>query len=68
VRRSPDRVRVTVQLIASESGDYLWSETYDDQLENVFVTQEHMARVILQELEKLRKAARNDGETAFRLL
>src|SRR6185295_554444 len=33
VRRTPDRVRVTAQLIDSDSGDYLWSETYDRRLE-----------------------------------
>ena len=35
VRRTEGRVRVTAQLIDSESGDYLWSETYDRRLENV---------------------------------
>jgi len=50
VRRSEDRVRVTAQLIDSASGDYLWSETYDRKLENVFLIQEEMARAIVQAL------------------
>ncbi len=50
VRRTPERVRVTVQLIDSASGDYLWSETYDRELENVFEIQGEMARAIVQAL------------------
>lgn len=51
VRRTEGRVRVTAQLIDSESGDYLWSETYDRRLENVFAIQEEMARAIVRALE-----------------
>jgi TolB-like protein/tetratricopeptide (TPR) repeat protein len=50
VRRTLERVRVTVQLIDSASGDYLWSETYDRGLENVFEIQGEMARAIVQAL------------------
>jgi TolB-like protein/Tfp pilus assembly protein PilF len=50
VRRTPERVRVTVQLIDSASGDYLWSETYDRELENVFEMQGEIARAIVQAL------------------
>ena len=38
------------QLIDSATGDYLWSETYDRKLENVFLIQEEMARTIVQAL------------------
>jgi TolB-like protein/Tfp pilus assembly protein PilF len=51
VRRTPDRVRVTVQLIDSASGDYLWSEGYDRRLENVFEMQGEIARAIVQALQ-----------------
>ncbi len=51
VRRTEGRVRVTAQLIDSESGDYLWSETYDRRLENVFAIQEEMARAIVRALQ-----------------
>ncbi|MEO8052650.1 MAG: tetratricopeptide repeat protein [Acidobacteriota bacterium] len=50
VRRTLERVRVTAQLIDSASGDYLWSETYDRRLENVFEIQGEMARAIVQAL------------------
>jgi serine/threonine-protein kinase len=51
VRRTQDRVRVTAQLIDSASGAYLWSETYDRKLENVFAIQEEMARAIVGALQ-----------------
>lgn len=51
VRRTPTRVRVTAQLIDTESGRYLWSEAYDRQLENVVAIQEEMARAIVDTLQ-----------------
>ncbi len=51
VRRTPTRVRVTAQLIDTESGNYLWSEAYDRQLENVLAIQEEMARAIVDTLQ-----------------
>ena len=65
VRRTEDRVRVTAQLIDSESGDYLWSETYDRRLENVFAIQEEMARAIVQALQ-LKLTAQNAAEAPRR--
>lgn len=60
VRRTPARVRVTAQLIDTESGNYLWSEAYDRQLENVLAIQEEMARAIVDTLQ-LSLAWRADG-------
>jgi serine/threonine-protein kinase len=51
VRRTATRVRVTAQLIDTESGNYLWSEAYDRQLENVLAIQEEMARAIVNTLQ-----------------
>jgi serine/threonine-protein kinase len=66
VRRTEGRVRVTAQLIDSESGDYLWSETYDRRLENVFAIQEEMARAIVQALE-LKLTPQNVAEAPRRV-
>ncbi len=62
VRRTPARVRVTAQLIDTESGHYLWSEAYDRQLENVLAIQEEMARAIVDTLQ-LTLVWRSDGES-----
>jgi TolB-like protein/Tfp pilus assembly protein PilF len=51
IRRTPARVRVTAQLIDTESGSYLWSEAYDRQIENVLAIQEEMARAIVDTLQ-----------------
>ena len=62
VRRTSARVRVTAQLIDTESGDYLWSEAYDRQLENVVAIQEEMAHAIVDTLlEDQRIELRNFG-------
>ena len=65
VRRTADRVRVTAQLIDSGSGDYLWSETYDRRLENVFAIQEEMAHSIVRALQ-LKLTVQNPPEVPRR--
>jgi len=42
VRRSGPRVRVTAQLVDSESGSDIWAERYDRDLEDIFVLQEEI--------------------------
>ena len=53
VQRSGDRVRITVQLIDSETDDHLWAETYDEELTaaNIFAIQSDVARQIAGALE-----------------
>jgi TolB-like protein len=46
VRKQGERVRITAQLIRSEDGFHLWSETYDGDLSDVFALQERIARSI----------------------
>ncbi len=50
VRRSADRVRVTAQLIAADSDEHLWAETYDRVLEDVFAVQSDVAENIARAL------------------
>ena len=45
------RVRITAQLIETEGGFQLWSETFDYELENIFAVQEQIATSIVRELE-----------------
>jgi TolB-like protein/class 3 adenylate cyclase/Tfp pilus assembly protein PilF len=51
VRKSGDRVRITAQLVNAEDGLHLWSETYDRDLDDIFVVQEEIARAIVEALE-----------------
>jgi len=51
VRKSGDQVRITAQLIRTDNGFHLWSETYDRKLENVFSLQTELAGAIAQALQ-----------------
>jgi TolB-like protein len=50
VRKQADRVRITAQLVRSDDGFHLWSETYDGDLSDIFELQERIARAITGEL------------------
>ena len=51
VRKQGDRVRITAQLIRTKDGFHLWSETYDGDLQDVFVLQERIAQAITGKLQ-----------------
>lgn len=51
VRKAGDRLRITAQLIAVDTDDHLWSETYDRNLDDVFAIQEDIAHSIVQALQ-----------------
>ena len=46
IRRSGNRVRVTTQLIESDSGHTVWAERYDREMKDVFDLQDELARSI----------------------
>jgi TolB-like protein/DNA-binding SARP family transcriptional activator/Flp pilus assembly protein TadD len=46
VRKEGDRVRITAQLIQSNNGLNLWSDSYDRQLTGLFAVQEDIAQAI----------------------
>jgi TolB-like protein/predicted Zn-dependent protease len=46
VRRDGDRVRITTQLVQTDNGVSVWTESYDRQLTTIFATQEDIARAI----------------------
>lgn len=50
VRREGRALRVTAQLIDTENGYHLWSQTYDRELSAVFSVQEEIARGIVRAL------------------
>jgi serine/threonine-protein kinase len=50
VRISGSQLRVRAQLIETETGVYLWSETFDRQMQDVFAIQEEIARNIVRTL------------------
>jgi adenylate cyclase len=46
VRRSGNRARITVQLIDAASGNHVWAERYDRELDNEFAVQDEIAQRI----------------------
>jgi adenylate cyclase len=46
VRKSGKRARITAQLIDAATGNHLWAERYDRDLEDIFVVQDEVVRAI----------------------
>jgi TolB-like protein/Flp pilus assembly protein TadD len=51
VRKSDNRLRITVQLVEAARGYHLWSESFDRELRDVFAIQQEIARNIARSLE-----------------
>ena len=52
VRKAGNQVRITAQLIEARSDTHLWSETYDRELENIFVVQDEISAAIVGALKE----------------
>ncbi len=51
VRLAGNRVRVTAQLIKTEDGFHIWSETFDGEMKDIFGVQDEIAQKIAAKLE-----------------
>jgi TolB-like protein len=51
VRKAGDRIRVTAQLIDTQSGNHLWSQSYDKDYGNVLTLQDEIATAIARALQ-----------------
>jgi TolB-like protein/Tfp pilus assembly protein PilF len=59
VRKSGDRVRITVQLNDVATGSHIWGERYDRDLADVFAVQDEITEAIVAALEPQLYAAEN---------
>jgi adenylate cyclase len=50
VRKSGDTLRITAQLIRSDNGYHVWSETYDRKLDDIFKIQDEIASAVVTAL------------------
>src|SRR4029077_6448127 len=50
VRRSSDRVRITVQLIEAQNQTDLWTESYDRELKDLFAVQDSVVQSIANQI------------------
>jgi TolB-like protein/Flp pilus assembly protein TadD len=57
VRRSGKRVRVTAQLIDAATGNHVWAERYDRDLEDIFAVQDEVVQAIVATLAQRVSAA-----------
>ena len=51
VRKSGDRVRITVQLNDAATGNHIWAERYDRGLVDVFTVQDEITEAIVAAIE-----------------
>ena len=57
VREAGDRVRITGQLIETETGAHVWADRYDGMVENIFDLQDEITTSVVGAIEpQLRKA------------
>jgi len=47
VRKAGNRVRVTAQLVEAATGNHLWAERYDRQLEDIFEVQDDVVKAVV---------------------
>ena len=62
IRKDGDNIRVTAQLIKSDDGFHVWSETYDRKLKGIFAIQDEISASIVEEM-KLKLGKQNAGFT-----
>jgi adenylate cyclase len=51
VRKAGNRVRITAQLIDGASGNHLWAERYDRDLDDIFALQDEISEAIVKALK-----------------
>jgi TolB-like protein/Flp pilus assembly protein TadD len=51
VRKVGDQIRITAQLISTDDGYHLWSESYNRNLQDIFAIQEEIAKSVVEQLK-----------------
>ena len=51
VRRAGNRVRITAQLVEAATGNHLWAQRYDRDLEDIFAVQDEVTEAIVTAIE-----------------
>lgn len=51
VRKSGDRLRISVQLLNASDGYHLWSETYDREMRDIFAVQDEITLAVIEALK-----------------
>ncbi len=64
VRKSGNRVRISVQLVKVADSAHLWSETYDRTLDDIFAVQDDIAQAVVTELRATLMGSTHDDTKA----
>ena len=60
VRKAGERIRITAQLIDGVTGNHLWAEKYDRNLEDIFAVQDEITQTVVGAIEpEMAKAERD---------
>jgi len=51
VRKAGDKIRITAQLIDARTDTHIWSETYDRELDDIFLIQDEISENIVEQLK-----------------
>ena len=51
IRKMEDSLRITAQLVNTQSGDHVWAERYDRKLDDIFAIQDEITHNIVVELQ-----------------
>jgi tetratricopeptide (TPR) repeat protein len=63
LRKEGNRVRITAQLVRIADETYLWSESYDRELNGIFAVQDEIAKAVVEAL-KVKLVQRSPGAPA----
>jgi len=66
VRKSGERVRISMQLVQVADGHHLWAETYDRTLDDIFAVQDDIAHSVVKELRHTLLGEAADSEASGR--
>ena len=64
VRRAGNRVRISAQLLEAASGEHLWAERYDRELDDIFAVQDRISAEIVAALRENLKLDLSDPAPA----
>ncbi len=64
VRKSGDRIRVSVQVVDANSDEHLWSSTYDNNMGDIFAIQDEISRKVSGSLPDFVLPAKSPGTVA----
>jgi adenylate cyclase len=51
VRRDTGRVRINTQLLEAETGNHIWAERYDREIEQIFATQDEITLAVISAIQ-----------------